>query len=292
MAKWVVPRGGATEGEWDLSIGAAGSRTKLNGWQYTGIKAADIAAGKSVALPAAGEERFVVPIRGAFSVQAGDQHFELRGRSGPFAGPTDVLYVGIDTAVAIRSANGGRVVVASAPATVAYPPQLTPAEDIEVQLRGNGACSREVHNFGMPQNSTQADKLQVCEVITPAGNWSSYPPHKHDDLDAEGVLEEIYYYEVRAADDGDGSDPIGIQRVSSSPGYEIEIASEVRSGDAVFIPYGWHGPSLAVPGYDLYYLNVMAGPGPRAWNVTVDPKRAWIPDSLAAQPIDSRLPLH
>ena len=93
-------------------------------------------------------------------------------------------------------------------------------------------------------------------MLTPEGNWSSYPPHKHDER-REGVeteLEEIYYFEV-------AREGFGYQRVyGSGPGREIDITAEVRSGDAIVMPHGYHGPSMAAPGYDLYYLNVMAGP--------------------------------
>jgi 3D-(3,5/4)-trihydroxycyclohexane-1,2-dione acylhydrolase (decyclizing) len=94
------------------------------------------------------------------------------------------------------------------------------------------------------------------EVLTPGGNWSSYPPHKHDEdrPGEETVLEEIYYYEVARGG-------VGFQRVyGSGPGRDIDVCAEVRSGDAVIMPHGYHGPSMAAPGYDLYYLNVMAGP--------------------------------
>ena len=87
---------------------------------------------------------------------------------------------------------------------------------------------------------------------------------------------------------GDGAD----QRVYGlGPGKEIDVCAEVRTGDAILIPYGWHGPAMAAHGYDLYYLNVMAGPGQRAWRFTDDPAHAWIRDSWDGQPLDPRLPL-
>jgi 5-deoxy-glucuronate isomerase len=159
-----------------------------------------------------------------------------------------------------------------------------------VELRGAGQASRQVNNFCTPQ-TFEADKLIAVEVLTPAGNWSSYPPHKHDEeRDGEARLEEIYYFEVGAGPGGEG---IGYQRVyGSGPGREIDVCTEVRGGDTVLVPHGWHGPSMAVPGYPLYYLNVMAGPSPeRAWLICDDPAHAWVRDTWSGQPIDSRLPL-
>ncbi len=100
------------------------------------------------------------------------------------------------------------------------------------------------------------------------------------------MLEEIYYFEV------DKGGP-GYQRVyTSGPGREIDVCTEVRSGDTVLIPHGWHGPSMAAPGYDLYYLNVMAGPGAeRAWLICDDPAHAWVRGTWDDQEIDPRLPL-
>ncbi len=161
------------------------------------------------------------------------------------------------------------------------PFRYVPAAKVPVELRGAGACSRQVNNFGTP-DVLEADRIIACEVLTPSGNWSSYPPHKHDeDRPGETVLEEIYYYEVA----GGG---MAYQRVYGS----TEVLAEVRSGDVVLIPHGWHGPSMAVPGYDLYYLNVMAGPGPeRAWLICDDPAHAWIRDTWPGQPVDPRLPM-
>lgn len=294
MAQWLYRWNEASEGGWGLSVGAEGSTAELEGWKHSGIKVADTAPGQKLSLPRAAEERFVVPIHGAYGVEVDGETYELRGRASAFAGPTDVIYIGVDHEVTITSHDTGRVAVASAPATVTYPTKLTKAEDVPVELRGNGPTSREVHNFGTV-GQAEADKVIVCEVITPGGNTSSYPPHKHDETTAtENSLEEIYYYEVRASQGAPtDADPFAIQRVSTADQKRpIEICDEVRSGDCIFIPYGWHGPSMAAPGYDMYYLNVMAGPGARVWNVTVEPHDAWVNESLADQPIDPRLPLH
>ena len=113
--------------------------------------------------------------------------------------------------------------------------------------------------------------------------------HKHDEAsETESVLEEIYYFEVADGPVGPG---IAYQRVYGHPGKEIDVLAEVRSGDVVLIPFGWHGPSIAVPGYDLYYLNVMAGPGDeRAWRICDDPAHGWVRDTWTDQAVDPRLP--
>lgn len=297
MAQWVYPLGSASEGDWQVSLGAHGSKLAVKGWEHTGIKVAELAAGASVSLEAAGEERIVVPLSGAFEVTVdGDTHL-LRGRTSVFAGPSDVLYTGIGKDVTIASADGGRVAVALAPAKAEYPTRLIRADETLVELRGAGNCSRQVHNFGTPA-ALDADRFIVCEVITPAGNWSSYPPHKHDEeKDGETSLEEIYYFETRLAPRSPvtgpdaGRDPVGYARVYASDERPIDVQAEVRTGDVVLVPYGWHGPAMAAPGYDLYYLNVMAGPGRvRDWLISDDPHHGWVRSTWEGQQVDPRLP--
>ena len=136
--------------------------------------------------------------------------------------------------------------------------------------------------------------LITCEVLTPAGNWSSYPPHKHDEHrgepQPEAELEEIYYFEVADGPTGPG---VAYQRVYGTAKRPVDVLAEVHSGDVVLIPHGWHGPSMAAPGYDLYYLNVMAGPGDeRAWLICDDPAHAWVRSTWEDQPVDPRLPFY
>ncbi len=294
MTNWVYPLGSAADGSWDISLGTSDSTVAVEGWAHTGLKVATLDAGAVVELPAAAEERIVIPLSGSCTAAVDGGDYELAGRASVFSGPSDVLYTGTDTAVTIRSADGGRVAIATAPAKNSYPARLVTAAEIPVELRGAGNCSRQVHNFGTPA-ALEADRFIVCEVITPAGNWSSYPPHKHDEeKDGETSLEEIYYFETRVApgapDRGD-ADAIGYQRVYASDERPIDVAAEVRTGDVVLVPYGWHGPAMAAPGYDLYYLNVMAGPGPvRDWLISDDPHHGWIRQTWESQDVDPRLP--
>jgi 5-deoxy-glucuronate isomerase len=212
----------------------------------------------------------------------------VRGRSDVFSGPSDFVYAPRDARLEISSPAGGRFALPSAVCEHRLPFRHQSADRVPVELRGAGAASRQVNNFCTP-DAFQADALIACEVLTPAGNWSSYPPHKHDEAsETESVLEEIYYFEVADGPVGPG---VAYQRVYGHSGKEIDVLAEVRSGDVVLIPFGWHGPSIAVPGYDLYYLNVMAGPGDeRAWRICDDPAHGWVRETWADQAVDARLP--
>lgn len=270
----------------------------LPGWAFTGMRIGDLAEGDQLSLEALDIERIVVPLAGAFTVVhhhfPGEWETRLHGRRSVFAGPTDVLYLPAGTAAEIR--GHGRVAVAEAPTSTRSPWQYIPAQDTPVELRGAGASSRQVHNFGTPQ-VLDAARLIVCEVITPAENWSSYPPHKHDEHipGHESRLEEIYYFEAAPARGGspvpDTSAAFGMFSTYSSPAGEIDINAMVHTGDIALVPYGYHGPAVAAPGYDLYYLNVMAGPDPqREWLISDDPAHAWVRSSWEGQEFDSRLP--
>ena len=226
----------------------------------------------------------------------GQEHeFDLAGRADVFSGPTDLVYVPRDAEVTVTSVGGGRYAWPFATARSVFPVKHIPAGDVPVELRGAGQASRQVQNFGTP-DALEADSIISCEVITPAGNWSSYPPHKHDE-DRPGVesqLEEIYYFEMRAEPGApEGADPIGYQRVYGTEDRPIDVLAEVRSGDTVLVPHGWHGPAMAPTGYDMYYLNVMAGPGEeRVWLICDDPAHGWVRDAWPHQDVDPRLPLH
>ena len=290
--EWFHRRGVLARDGWESVVDAT-----IDGWRYTGIRVAELSDGE-VTLPAGPVERVLVPLGGSFTVRyttdaAAESEQRLTGRPSVFAGPTDVLYLPIATAAVV--AGRGRIAVAEAPATVAHPVAYLPASDVPVELRGAGRSSRQVHNFGTP-GTLAADRLIVCEVITPAENWSSYPPHKHDENvpGQESRLEEIYYFEsavTKGLPAPDTADPFGYLRTYSSDAGDIDMLAEVRTGDVGLVPFGWHGPCVAAPGYDLYYLNVMAGPDPeRAWLISDDPAHGWIRQTWEGQDLDPRLP--
>jgi 5-deoxy-glucuronate isomerase len=281
-----LPAGTAPAGPYALEV-----TPESAGWGFTGLRILELDAGGSHRLDTGPDEVVVVPLRGGLVVRSDTQSLTLSGRSDVFAGPTDFAYLPMGAAVELRSAQGGRFALCAARARRRLPLRYGPAAGVPVELRGAGRCSRQVHNFATA-DAFEADAVIACEVITPAGNWSSYPPHKHDETsDLESELEEIYYFEISPGPQGRSG--LAYQRVYGTPDRPIDVLAEVRSGDVVLIPHGWHGPSIAAPGHDLYYLNVMAGPGPeRAWRIVDDPVHAWIRDSWAAEDVDPRLPLH
>ena len=259
-------------------------------WRETSLWVANLRPGDTLPGYSAGNEIMVVPLAGSLSVRCGDEEFCLAGRKSVFDGPTDFAYIGRDSNYTVTAPEGARVALCGARARTGLPFRYGPAAEVPVEMRGAGSCSRQVHNFGTA-GVFQADSLIACEVITPGGNWSSYPAHKHDeDTATETQLEEIYYFEI--ADSPAGTAGFGFHRVYGTDQRPIEVLEEVRSGDVILVPHGYHGPSIAAPGHHMYYLNVMAGSGPqRAWLINFDPNQDWLRETWKNQQVDPRLPL-
>ncbi|MGW7318759.1 5-deoxy-glucuronate isomerase [Streptomyces sp. NPDC054854] len=230
--------------------------------------------------------------RGGGGEPPGEAAFRLRGRSGVFDAVSDFAYLPRDAHAEVTSADGGRFALVGALCERRLPARYGPAAGVPVELRGAGTCSRQVNNFAAA-DAFPCDRLIAVEVLTPGGNWSSYPPHKHDEHHPgeESRLEEIYWYEIAPHE---GVPGLGYQRVSPSPAGTTDILTEVRTGDTVLIPDGWHGPSIAAPGHDMYYLNVMAGPadGTREWLIRDHPDHGWIRDTWTGRETDPRLPFY
>jgi 5-deoxy-glucuronate isomerase len=288
MTEWFRPAGTAARDGFDLAVTPGEP-----GWEHTGLYVVTLAPGESHEIETESCEYLVLPLSGSAKITCEGSVVELAGRPSPFAGTTDLAYVPIGSAFTVASADGARIALPHARATSAYPFRRIGAEQVPVELRGAGVASRQVNNFGTPA-VLEADSIIACEVITPGGNWSSYPPHKHDEHrpGEESELEEIYYFELQAEEGAPGNgDAIGYQRVYGTEDRPIDVLAEVRSGDLVLVPHGWHGPAMAPPGYHMYYLNVMAGPGAeRQWLICDDPKHGWVRSGWEYQKIDPRLP--
>lgn len=293
--QYFVPAGSTGQGPFDLVITPEDA-----GWGYSSLRVLTLAPGQTVQFETGLEEMILLPLRGACSVRIGSEKFDLVGRAGVFDAVTDFAYLPIAEAVEVSSVEGGSFALPGAVTDALLPFRYGPAAGVPVELRGAGSCSRQVNNFATP-GAFDTGKLIACEVLTPAANWSSYPPHKHDETsDAESTLEEIYYYRFRshapdtagAAVAGSGKGA-GFQRVYGTDERPIDVLEEVGDGDVVLIPHGWHGPSIASPSHDMYYLNVMAGPEPtRAWKICDDPDHGWVRGTWAHQAVDPRLPLY
>lgn len=283
MTAPVIRRGTSASAPFALEI-----TPKSAGWDFSGLRILELGPGESQSFDTGEAETLVLSLSGSAQVETEGRTFTLIGRDTVFSGVSDLVYVPRDARCTVSSVAGGRFALPSARCAAKLPVTYLPATDIPSELRGAGQASRQVNNFGIP-GVLDADRLIACEVLTPGGNWSSYPPHKHDEeRDGETRLEEIYYFEIAAGPAGPG---IGYQRVYGHDGADIDVTTEVGDGDVVLVPHGWHGPSIAAPGYDLYYLNVMAGPGEeRAWLICDDPRHAWVRDTWPGQAVDPRLP--
>lgn len=283
--KYVIHAGQTAHDQYetDLTIARAG-------WEWSALGVVNLPAGGMQEVNSGPTELLVLPLAGACQVELENQKIDLQGRESVFTGITDYLYIPRQTRFVLSSVKGGRFALPAAKATRDFPVRYCPVSEVLTMLRGAGNCSRQVNNYSMG-NPVKVSHLLVTEVLTPGGNWSSYPPHKHDQhTQDERVLEEIYYYQIRPA--ANGSEGLAIQRIYPSPGKPIDVCAEVHSGDIVVMPYGYHGPTVAAPGYDLYYLNVMAGPAEDAnWLVKHDPDYDWLRESWEGQAVDPRLPM-
>ena len=277
--KLYLPAGTAGDGPFSLVV-----TPERAGWAYSGLLVLELAPGQAHTWATGGSESLVLPLSGSAVVTCEGTTFELQGRRDVFSRVSDFCYVPREATVTVTSAGGGTFAVPSARCANKLQPRYGPAEEVPVELRGAGQASRQVNNFCAPE-AFECDKLIAVEVLTPGGNWSSYPPHKHDVARSgeEAELEEIYYFVSRG---------LAYQRVYGTADRPIDVLAEVSTGDVVLIPHGWHGPSIAAPGYDLYYLNVMAGPATeRAWLFCDDPAHGWIRGTWPDQAVDPRLPM-
>lgn len=238
------------------------------GWTYVGFEVYDLAPGHRLARETGGQEVCVVLMSGTARVGAGGQDFGIiGGRRSVFEGPGWSLYAPAHSSFSVVAEGACEIAVCRAPGMGQLPPRVIPPDEVGQETRGTGSNTRHVRNI-LPDTGT-AESLLVVEVITPAGHWSSYPPHKHDRdaLPAESLLEETYYHRL------DPRQGYGVQRVYTDDRSLDETVS-FADRDVVLVPRGYH-PVGAPHGYDLFYLNVMAGPK-RIWRFHNDPAHEWM----------------
>jgi len=238
------------------------------GWSYVGFEVYELRQGDRIRESTGAREVCIVMLGGQGDISAGSRSWKAVGSRGSvFEGAPDAVYAPPGQSLEITaSSERCEVALCWAPATKGSEAALLPASGVRPFKRGSGQTERTIHNILMEDRP--AESLLVTEVLTPAGNWSSYPPHKHDSDDPphETYLEETYYHRM-ARPEG-----FAVQLVYTDD-RSLDEAIQVRDGDVVLVPRGYH-PVAAGPGYDLYYLNVMAGPR-RRWLVTTDADHRW-----------------
>ncbi len=264
------------------------------GWRYLSFRTAALAAGAAVEVARSGQEAVVVVISGGgIVVEAGARTFDLPGRASPFEALPWAIYLPASGAAVVRgrpdgSSADGRVSIGVAEASpsgasgVAREPFVIGPDDVEVEIRGAGNATRQINKIVRPE--TAADRLLVVEVLTPSGNWSSWPPHKHDrdDMPSEAVLEEIYLYRFARPE------AWGLQRLYRAD-RSRDCVFEVHDGDCVVVTDGYH-PFVASHGDHAYYLNALAGDR-RTMACSFDPDLDWVRGTWAEMAPDPRLPM-
>jgi 5-deoxy-glucuronate isomerase len=232
------------------------------GWGYVGFEVVN----PPHSAETGDRELCLVVVQGTCTVRSEYGEWrELGGRETPFSGRPDAAYLPPGTAFEVEGT--GEIALCTAPAREGAEPRVLRGEETEVETRGFGAQERTVTPILM--GDREADSLLVCEVLTPPGHWSSYPPHKHDRdaLPEESLLEETYYHRI------DPPSGFALQRVYTGDG-NLDETLAVHDRDIVLVPRGYHTVS-APPGYAVYYLNVMAGPE-RKWAIANDPDHEWM----------------
>lgn len=239
------------------------------GWDYVGFELWKLAPGERAGAYTGDREVCLVLVSGKARIEAGNADFgEIGQRMSPFEGAPAAVYVPADTDWAVEATTMLELAVCSSPGVPdLYPTRLIPPGSHPPMVRGKGSNVRHVTDI-LPE-SDPAHSLLVVEVITPNGNTSSYPPHKHDtdDFPRETLLEESYYHRLNPPQG------FALQRVYTDD-RTLDEAMAVEDGDVVLVPKGYH-PVATVYGYDSYYLNVMAGPR-RAWKFHNAKEHEWL----------------
>ena len=239
------------------------------GWEYTSLIVRRLADGDTWSYRTGPDEVALVPLGGRCRVAAHGQEWRLGERANVFAGPPWALYLPCQTEFEVTAEGPLELAVCGARAEELHEPVLIRPDDVAVEIRGAGNAARQINHIVKPE--FPAHRLLVVEVVTPSGNWSSYPPHKHDvsDLPREADLEEIYYYRI------DPPDGFAFQRLYTADG-RIDAPYIIRDGDLLLVPEGYH-TFVVAHGYTGYYLNVLAGnEAVRTMQPSDDPVLGWV----------------
>ncbi|HEY8446918.1 MAG TPA: 5-deoxy-glucuronate isomerase [Thermomicrobiales bacterium] len=239
------------------------------GWEYTSLIVRRLAPGETWSYETGSDEVGLVPLGGRCRVSAAGKEWTIGGRESVFAGKPHALYLPIGTTFTVTAETRLELAVCGTRAEESHPPKEITPDEVEVEIRGAGNAARQINHIIKPE--FPAHRLLIVEVFTPSGNWSSYPPHKHDvsDLPREADLEEIYYYRINPPEG------FALQRLYTADG-QTDQAYVIRDGDLLLVPEGYH-VFVVAQGYTGYYLNILAGNEPiRTMQPSDDPTLAWV----------------
>ncbi|MBX2838690.1 MAG: 5-deoxy-glucuronate isomerase [Gammaproteobacteria bacterium] len=240
------------------------------GWRYVGFSLYHLAQGETATEATDDNEVILVMVEGKAHIHGADQDWGCLGeRMDVFEKtPPHCLYLPNGTNWTAKAETDCIIAVCSAPGKGGHAARLIGPDGISLTERGKGSNTRYINNIAM-EHEDYADSLLVTEVFTPAGHWSSFPSHRHDEDDYPRItyLEETYYHRLNPADG------FGIQRVYTDD-KQLDETMAVSNGDVVLVPRGHH-PCAAPYGFEMYYLNVMAGPL-RKWRFVAAPEVEWI----------------
>ncbi len=256
-------------------------RIESYGFEFLGFKNQRIAPGERVQDVTGARELGIVMLGGTCSVESSRGAWSHIGRRpNVFAGMPYALYLPIGTTFTLTAETDCDIAFCYCRAEEYFPARLVTPADVDVEIRGAGNATRQINGIFKPH--FPAHRLIVVEVYTPSGNWSSYPPHKHDVHNPPGEvdLEEIYYYRI------DRPEGFAIQKVYT-PDRRLDETLTVRDGEMVLVPEGYH-PVVAAHGYNAYYLNALGGSA-RSLAASDDPQYEWVRQGWRDK--DPRVPL-
>ncbi|MEY4338322.1 MAG: 5-deoxy-glucuronate isomerase [Actinomycetota bacterium] len=262
------------------------------GWGYSGLMVLTLEASETREVVLDGVEAMVLPLGiTSVAVEVDGQSFMLEGRTSVFDRVSDFVYAPLGSVVRVTASSAGDLAIATSRCEHRHEPRYGAADRVQIDVFGAGPATRQRNALMAPEVWPDADRLMCVELLTPDGNWSSYPPHRHDDSPECPVNnEEIYYFRLGALEGRDAA-AFGMHRTYTPEG-DIDENVVVRDGDVFCVPRGYHGPCIAAPGYPMYYLNVLAGPsGERSMAFCDDPAHHWVRDTWADMARDPRVPL-
>jgi 5-deoxy-glucuronate isomerase len=250
-------------------------------WQWMSMKVRRLAPGESYSATTNGEEAAFVILGGRCVADWGAGAQSIGARKNVFDGLPYCVYLPTENAIKFSGETAVEIAECRVPSNAKLQPKLITPKDVTSGLRGGGNASRQIVDIIKPD--FPADRIVVIEVYTPGGNWSSFPPHKHEvhNPPTEVDLDEIYYYRIDRPKEG-----FALQRLYASDN-SSDVTVRAVDGDAVLVRSGYH-PVVAGPGYNVYYLNFLAGTS-RTLAVTEDPNHAWLKTTW--KELDPRLPL-